>query len=118
MLCLSYDVAGQLDKLKVDQCKLYLRKHGLRLTGKKDILIHRIKEHLEYDLYPLFLYFVVLVFCAYLYFSEFPRLSLDSFFNYYPSLLVLLMEVEKQSTRHQVLPSTVKVYCILYILNF
>lgn len=44
-------VAGQADKLKVDQCKLYLRKHGLRLTGNKDILIHRIKEHLEYDLY-------------------------------------------------------------------
>ncbi|KAL8122732.1 zinc finger CCCH domain-containing protein 62-like [Apium graveolens] len=39
--------AGQLDKFKVDQCKLYLRKHGLRLTGKKDILIHRIKEHLD-----------------------------------------------------------------------
>ncbi|KAK1358532.1 zinc finger CCCH domain-containing protein 62-like [Heracleum sosnowskyi] len=39
--------AGQVDKLKVDQCKVYLRKHGLRLTGKKDVLIHRIKEHLE-----------------------------------------------------------------------
>lgn len=39
--------AGQADKLKVDQCKLYLRKHGLRLTGNKDILIHRIKEHLD-----------------------------------------------------------------------
>lgn len=46
------DVAGQVDKLKVDQCKLYLRKHGLRLTGKKDVLIQRIKEHLEYALYP------------------------------------------------------------------
>ncbi|GAB4850014.1 hypothetical protein Ancab_029312 [Ancistrocladus abbreviatus] len=39
--------AGQVDKLKVDQCKMYLRKHGLRLTGKKDTLIQRIKEHLE-----------------------------------------------------------------------
>ncbi|XP_017251457.1 zinc finger CCCH domain-containing protein 62 isoform X2 [Daucus carota subsp. sativus] len=39
--------AGQVDKLKVDQCKLYLRKHGLRLTGKKDVLIQRIKEHLD-----------------------------------------------------------------------
>lgn len=38
---------GQVDKLKVEQCKLYLRKHGLRLTGKKDILIHRIKEHIS-----------------------------------------------------------------------
>ncbi|KAL2933068.1 Zinc finger CCCH domain-containing protein 62 [Bienertia sinuspersici] len=38
---------GQVEKLKVDQCKVYLRKHGLRLTGKKDTLIQRIKEHLE-----------------------------------------------------------------------
>ncbi|XP_024971571.1 zinc finger CCCH domain-containing protein 62-like [Cynara cardunculus var. scolymus] len=36
-----------VEKLKVEQCKLYLRKHGLRLTGKKDILIHRIKEHIS-----------------------------------------------------------------------
>ncbi|XP_050285197.1 zinc finger CCCH domain-containing protein 62-like [Quercus robur] len=39
--------AGQLEKLKVDQCKVYLRKNGLRLTGNKDTLIQRIKEHLE-----------------------------------------------------------------------
>ncbi|XP_057821281.2 uncharacterized protein LOC131033973 isoform X1 [Cryptomeria japonica] len=38
---------GKLDKLKVEQCKLYLRKHGLRLSGKKAILIERIQEHLE-----------------------------------------------------------------------
>lgn len=38
--------AGQLEKLKVDQCKVYLRKYGLRLTGTKDILIERIREHL------------------------------------------------------------------------
>ncbi|CAH1422874.1 unnamed protein product [Lactuca virosa] len=38
---------GQVEKLKVEQCKLYLRKHGLRLTGKKDILIDRIKEHIS-----------------------------------------------------------------------
>ncbi|KAI3671663.1 hypothetical protein L1987_87403 [Smallanthus sonchifolius] len=37
----------QVEKLKVDQCKLYLRRYGLRLTGKKDILIHRIKEHIS-----------------------------------------------------------------------
>ncbi|KAA8541608.1 hypothetical protein F0562_022760 [Nyssa sinensis] len=36
---------GQVEKLKVDQCKVYLRKHGLRLTGNKDTLIGRIKEH-------------------------------------------------------------------------
>lgn len=39
---------GQMEKLKVDQCKVYLRKYGLRLTGKKDTLIGRIREHLEY----------------------------------------------------------------------
>ncbi|KAI3777925.1 hypothetical protein L1987_47728 [Smallanthus sonchifolius] len=33
----------QVEKLKVDQCKLYLRRHGC----KKDILIHRIKEHIS-----------------------------------------------------------------------
>ncbi|KAL2457357.1 zinc finger CCCH domain-containing protein 62-like [Forsythia ovata] len=38
---------GMIEKLKVDQCKVYLRKHGLRLTGNKDILIQRIKEHLD-----------------------------------------------------------------------
>ncbi|KAM5579603.1 zinc finger CCCH domain-containing protein 62 [Rosa sericea] len=37
----------QIGKLKVEQCKLYLRKNGLRLTGNKDTLIQRIKEHLE-----------------------------------------------------------------------
>ncbi|KAJ8560134.1 hypothetical protein K7X08_004192 [Anisodus acutangulus] len=39
--------AGQIEKLKVEQCKVYLRKHGLRLTGSKDILIQRIKEHTD-----------------------------------------------------------------------
>lgn len=38
---------GLVEKLKVEQCKVYLRKHGLRLTGKKDTLIQRIKEHSE-----------------------------------------------------------------------
>lgn len=38
---------GQVDRLKVEQCKIYLRKHGLRLSGKKDVLIQRIKEHVE-----------------------------------------------------------------------
>ncbi|CAO2828620.1 unnamed protein product [Amaranthus hypochondriacus] len=38
---------GKVEELKLEQCKVYLRKHGLRLTGKKDILIQRIKEHLE-----------------------------------------------------------------------
>ncbi|XP_057976226.1 zinc finger CCCH domain-containing protein 62-like isoform X2 [Malania oleifera] len=39
--------AGLLEKLKVDECKIYLRKHGLRLTGNKDTLIQRIREHLD-----------------------------------------------------------------------
>ncbi|KAK7275549.1 hypothetical protein RIF29_16668 [Crotalaria pallida] len=39
--------AGMLERLKVDECKLYLRNNGLRLTGNKDTLIQRIKEHLE-----------------------------------------------------------------------
>ncbi|XP_021902940.1 zinc finger CCCH domain-containing protein 62-like isoform X2 [Carica papaya] len=39
--------AGQLEKLKVEQCKIYLRKNGLRLTGNKETLIQRIKEHQE-----------------------------------------------------------------------
>ncbi|XP_019450075.1 PREDICTED: zinc finger CCCH domain-containing protein 62-like [Lupinus angustifolius] len=38
---------GTPEKLKVDECKLYLRNHGLRLTGNKETLIQRIKEHLE-----------------------------------------------------------------------
>ncbi|KAK9102394.1 hypothetical protein Sjap_019648 [Stephania japonica] len=39
--------AGGLERLTVDQCKVYLRKHGLRLTGKKEILVERIKEHIS-----------------------------------------------------------------------
>ncbi|GAU33021.1 hypothetical protein TSUD_358880, partial [Trifolium subterraneum] len=38
---------GRLEKLKVDECKIYLKKNGLRLTGNKDTLIQRIKEHQE-----------------------------------------------------------------------
>ncbi|PIN09557.1 DNA helicase [Handroanthus impetiginosus] len=39
--------AGQVEKLKVEECKIYLRKHGLRLSGKKETLIQRIKEHID-----------------------------------------------------------------------
>ncbi|XP_051135624.1 zinc finger CCCH domain-containing protein 62 isoform X2 [Andrographis paniculata] len=39
--------AGKVENLKLDECKIYLRKHGLRLTGKKDVLIQRIKEHIS-----------------------------------------------------------------------
>lgn len=38
---------GELEKLKVDQCKVYLRKYGLRLAGNKETLMQRIKEHLD-----------------------------------------------------------------------
>ncbi|KAK6914657.1 E3 ligase, CCCH-type zinc finger [Dillenia turbinata] len=38
---------GNLENLKVEQCKVYLRKYGLRLMGNKDTLIGRIEEHLE-----------------------------------------------------------------------
>ncbi|KAJ8755833.1 hypothetical protein K2173_024378 [Erythroxylum novogranatense] len=37
--------AGKIEKLKVCQCKAYLKRNGLRLTGNKGILIERIKEH-------------------------------------------------------------------------
>ncbi|XP_016177257.1 zinc finger CCCH domain-containing protein 62 [Arachis ipaensis] len=36
-----------LERLKVDECKLYLRKNCLRLSGNKDVLVQRIKEHLQ-----------------------------------------------------------------------
>ncbi|KAL6560012.1 hypothetical protein OROGR_005129 [Orobanche gracilis] len=38
---------GQVERLKVDQCKIYLRKHGLRLSGNKETLTLRIKEHID-----------------------------------------------------------------------
>ncbi|KAI3455650.1 hypothetical protein Pfo_012313 [Paulownia fortunei] len=39
--------AVQVERLKVEQCKIYLRKHGLRLSGNKETLILRIKEHID-----------------------------------------------------------------------
>ncbi|CAD6205023.1 unnamed protein product [Miscanthus lutarioriparius] len=38
---------GQLEKLKVYECKAYLWMHKLRLTGKKEVLLNRIREHIE-----------------------------------------------------------------------
>ncbi|KAL6883358.1 hypothetical protein ACP4OV_010772 [Aristida adscensionis] len=38
---------GQLEKLKVYECKAYLRIHKLRLTGNKEVLLNRIKDHIE-----------------------------------------------------------------------
>ncbi|CAM0957214.1 unnamed protein product [Alopecurus aequalis] len=38
---------GQLGKLKVYECKAYLRMHKLRLSGKKEELLNRIRGHIE-----------------------------------------------------------------------
>uniref|UniRef100_A0A7N0UC34 SAP domain-containing protein n=1 Tax=Kalanchoe fedtschenkoi TaxID=63787 RepID=A0A7N0UC34_KALFE len=38
---------GKLEKLKIEQCKVYLRKYGMRLTGNKETLIQRINEHIR-----------------------------------------------------------------------
>ncbi|KAL0319466.1 UNVERIFIED_CONTAM: Zinc finger CCCH domain-containing protein 62 [Sesamum angustifolium] len=38
---------GPVERLKVEECKIYLRKHGLRLSGNKETLIQRIKEHID-----------------------------------------------------------------------
>ncbi|KAL6568320.1 hypothetical protein OROHE_004004 [Orobanche hederae] len=38
---------GQVERLKIEQCKIYLRKHGLRLSGNKETLTLRIKEHID-----------------------------------------------------------------------
>ncbi|KAM0836255.1 hypothetical protein ACQ4PT_062448 [Festuca glaucescens] len=38
---------GQLEKLKVYECKACLRMHKLRLSGKKEDLLNRIREHIE-----------------------------------------------------------------------
>ncbi|XP_073145411.1 uncharacterized protein [Henckelia pumila] len=36
---------GDLQELKLVECKVYLRRHGLRLSGTKEECIERIKEH-------------------------------------------------------------------------
>ncbi|GER53591.1 zinc finger CCCH domain-containing protein [Striga asiatica] len=45
--CFGITTDGGVERLKVEQCKIYLRKHGLRLSGNKETLILRIKEHIE-----------------------------------------------------------------------
>ncbi|XP_042495282.1 uncharacterized protein LOC122074499 [Macadamia integrifolia] len=50
---------SDLQELKLVECKAYLRKHGLRLTGNKAVCIQRIKEHWRIEdgkgeeLYPI-----------------------------------------------------------------
>ncbi|XP_004511956.1 uncharacterized protein [Cicer arietinum] len=47
-----------IDSLKLNECKAYLREHGLRLAGNRAVCIARIKEHWRlkhgngYTLYP------------------------------------------------------------------
>lgn len=36
---------GDLQELKMVECKVYLRRHGLRLSGTKEECVERIKEH-------------------------------------------------------------------------
>lgn len=38
---------GELKKLRVDHLKSYLRYHGLRISGLKDVLVSRIEQHLK-----------------------------------------------------------------------
>ncbi|XP_010268684.1 PREDICTED: zinc finger CCCH domain-containing protein 62-like isoform X2 [Nelumbo nucifera] len=38
-----------LHALKLEECKAYLRKHGLRLTGTKAVCVQRIREHWRFD---------------------------------------------------------------------
>nr|GMD58659.1 zinc finger CCCH domain-containing protein 62 [Ipomoea batatas] len=40
---------GDLQELKLAECKAYLRKNGLRLSGTKDECIERILEHWSFD---------------------------------------------------------------------
>ncbi|KAK3219500.1 hypothetical protein Dsin_013470 [Dipteronia sinensis] len=42
---------GEMEKLKLEQCKVYLRKHGLRLIGNK--IIQQIKEHLQENFHQI-----------------------------------------------------------------
>lgn len=48
ILCLFMCVnsgGNDLQELKLVECKAYLRRHGLRLSGTKGECIERIKEH-------------------------------------------------------------------------
>ncbi|OMO56733.1 hypothetical protein CCACVL1_26331 [Corchorus capsularis] len=41
----DYEEGGELESLSLKECKAYLRKHGLRLTGTKEVCQQRILEH-------------------------------------------------------------------------
>ncbi|RDX80620.1 Zinc finger CCCH domain-containing protein 62, partial [Mucuna pruriens] len=49
---------NDIESLKLNVCKAYLRKHGLRIAGNRDVCVARIKEHWRlkhgsgYTLYP------------------------------------------------------------------
>ncbi|XP_042493425.1 nucleolar transcription factor 1-B-like isoform X2 [Macadamia integrifolia] len=40
---------ADLQELKLEECKAYLRKHSLRLTGNKAVCVQRIQEHWRSD---------------------------------------------------------------------
>ncbi|MCO5552148.1 hypothetical protein L7F22_005658 [Adiantum nelumboides] len=41
------ELLKDIKKVTVEDCKAYLRMHGLRLAGTKQVLVARIKEHME-----------------------------------------------------------------------
>ncbi|TKY70549.1 Zinc finger CCCH domain-containing protein 62 [Spatholobus suberectus] len=49
---------NDIESLKLNECKAYLRKHGLRIAGNREVCVARIKEHWRlkhgsgYTLYP------------------------------------------------------------------
>nr|KYP66657.1 Zinc finger CCCH domain-containing protein 62 [Cajanus cajan] len=49
---------NDIESLKLNECKAYLRKHGLRIAGSRDVCVARINEHWRlkhgrgYNLYP------------------------------------------------------------------
>ncbi|XP_042493424.1 zinc finger CCCH domain-containing protein 62-like isoform X1 [Macadamia integrifolia] len=45
----AYVGGADLQELKLEECKAYLRKHSLRLTGNKAVCVQRIQEHWRSD---------------------------------------------------------------------
>ena len=42
---------SDMQELRLDECKAYLRRHNLRLSGNKEECIARIEEHSKLVLY-------------------------------------------------------------------
>jgi len=45
VLCLIFPEGKDIQSLKLRQCKAYLRNHGLRIAGNRDVCVARIREH-------------------------------------------------------------------------